>query len=510
MMKTPEPKVPAETVADGTAPKHALYYVGTLVYSRAGLAWVFMWLLWGDFCFTMMETVVPSIVPLRLRELDAPNWVLGVILVTVPSVLNVLLNPIISTTSDRHRGRFGRRIPFMMFSVPFISLALCLMAFSTEIGHLVHSLIGGATGWSSATVIIGVIAVAMMTFKFTDMFVNTVFWYLFNDVVPQAVMARFLGLFRMIGAAVGVIYNYVIFEYALSHMRLILLVVAGLYFVGFGLMCFIVKEGQYPPPAKFAGERRNIFVVIKAYAGQCLGHRIYRLFYMHNMFWSLSNACWIFLVFLKLSLGLTLAQIGTIAAGVGVVNFCLTYPAGALADRFHPLRVMLWIKVGLLAVAPLNLIWIFTRFSPDVNFNIILVLLVFNIPLSLIYQAVTLPMYMRLLPKNQYGQFCSFNAICTAAVGALGGVLGGLYIDLMRHFFPDATWGKDFYYRFAPVWPIPFLAMGLFLLVLLYREWKKLGGEAHYVPPDSGDINQEIVPERMETAETGVSNANSV
>jgi hypothetical protein len=175
MMKPPEPNVPTETVADGTAPKHALYYVGTLIYSRAGLAWVFMWLLWGDFCFTMMETVVPSIIPLRLRELDAPNWVLGVILVTVPSVLNVLLNPIISTTSDRHRGRFGRRIPFMMISAPFISLALCLMAFSTEIGHLVHGLIGGVTGWSSATVIIGVIAVAMMAFKFTDMFVNAVF-----------------------------------------------------------------------------------------------------------------------------------------------------------------------------------------------------------------------------------------------------------------------------------------------------------------------------------------------
>jgi hypothetical protein len=29
-----------------------------------------MWLLWGDFCFTMMEAVVPSIVPLRLKELE--------------------------------------------------------------------------------------------------------------------------------------------------------------------------------------------------------------------------------------------------------------------------------------------------------------------------------------------------------------------------------------------------------------------------------------------------------
>lgn len=41
------------------------FSVGTLVYSKAGLAALFMWLLWGDFCFTMIETVMPSIVPGR-------------------------------------------------------------------------------------------------------------------------------------------------------------------------------------------------------------------------------------------------------------------------------------------------------------------------------------------------------------------------------------------------------------------------------------------------------------
>jgi len=484
MLKPPDPDIPLADVAGGVAVKHPLYYVGTLVYSRAGLAWLFMWLLWGDFCFTMMETIVPSIVPLRLMELEAPNWVLGVILVTVPSVLNVLLNPVISTASDRHRGRFGRRIPFMLFSVPFISLALCLMAFSTEIGHLLHGLVGGASGWSRAAVTVGAIAVAMTAFKFTDMFVGTVFWYFFNDVVPQPVMARFLGLFRMIGAAVGVIYNYFIFQYALSHMRLILLVVGGIYFVGFGLMCLIVKEGEYPPPDKLADKRSNILAVFKAYAQQCLSHRIYWLFYLHNMSWSLANAYMIFGVFQRLALGLTLAQLGAIAAGVGAVNFCLTYPAGALADRFHALPVMLWVKVGMLAAAPLGLIWIFTRFPPDLNYKIVLVLTVLTLPLWLIYQAVSLPMTMCVLPKNQFGQFCSFNAMCCSAVGALGGVVCGLFIDGIRKLFPDATWGKDFCYRFVGLWPIPFLALGLFFLVLLYREWKRLGGIEHYVPPE--------------------------
>ncbi len=465
------------------AAKHPLYHVGTLVYSKAGLTSLFMWILWGDFCFTMMETVVPSIVPLRLKELQSPNWIMGLVLVTIPSILNVILNPIISTASDRHRGRFGRRIPFMLFTVPFVSITLCIMAFSTELGGWFHSMIGTATGWSTAAVTVGVIALAMGLFKFSDMFVNTVFWYFFNDVVPHNVMARFFSLFRIVGASAGVIYNYFIYQYALSHLRLIFLLVAGLYFVGFTLMCLMVKEGKYPPPSKLAEKRADVIQMVKNYAGECLKYRIYRYFFLHNMFWSLAGACGIFGVFLNLSLGLTLQQLGTIAAAVGVANVILTYPAGALADRFHPLRVMFWIKVGLLSIAPLNFIWLFTNFTPEVNFKIVIALNVVNLPLALIYNVVGLPMYMRILPKDRFGQFCSFNAICAAGIGALGGVVAGGYIDLMRRVFPDEAWGKDFCYRMIPAWGFPFLVLGMIFLVLLYRSWQKLGGDTHYVPP---------------------------
>ncbi len=461
------------------------FSVGTLVYSKAGLASLFMWLLWGDFCFTLMETVVPSIVPLRLKELQAPNWIIGLVLVTIPSILNVILNPIISTTSDRHRGRFGRRIPFMLFTAPFISITLCLMAFSTELGVWFHRMIGAATGYSPAAVTVGIIAVAMGLFKFSDTFVNTVFWYFFNDVVPHNVMGRFFSLFRIVGASAGVIYNYFVFQYALIHLRLIFLLVAGLYFFGFTLMCLMVKEGQYPPIAKLANKRGDILQIVKNYIKECLNHRIYHYFFLHNIFWSLAGACGIFTVFLNLSLGLTLPQIGSIAAAVGVANVILTYPAGALADRFHPLRVMLWIKVGLLLIAPLNCIWLFTNFTPDVNFKIVIALNIISLPLWLIYNVVGIPMYMRILPKDRFGQFCSFNAFSASAIGILGGVAAGGYIDLMRRVFPDKIWGNDFCYRMIPVWGLPFLILGLVFLVLLYRSWKKLGGDNHYVPPGS-------------------------
>jgi MFS family permease len=482
-MNNPESQIPPSPSPDGATVRHPLYYVGTLVYSRAGLAWVFMWLLWGDFCFTMMEAIVPSIVPLRLRELESPNWILGAVLTTIPSILNVLLNPVISTASDRHRGKYGRRIPFMFFTIPFVAIALCMMGFSTDLGRLLHGVIGTQTGWSAGGVTIGIIAFAMVLFKFSDMFVNTVFWYFFNDVVPDQVMARFLGLFRMVGAGAGALYAWFIYQFALSHMREIFLGAAGLYFVGFGAMCLMVKEGEYPPAAKLA-KRGDFLGMAKAYARECLQHKIYRYLFLHNIFWSLSTAVGIFMVFLYLSLGLTLNQLGKVGAIVGVATMLLTYPAGALADRFHPLRVMLWIKIALVATAPLGFIWMFTNFPPEVNFKIFIVFQVVALPMALIYTATGLPMLMRLLPKEKFGQFCSFNAICTAAIGAVGGIAAGLFFDLMKRIFPDAVWGKDFAYRMAPLWSLPCLIVGLVFMILLYRTWKQLGGIEHYVPPD--------------------------
>ncbi|MEI6339671.1 MAG: MFS transporter [Verrucomicrobiota bacterium] len=481
MNPTTQAPAPGSRASGG---KHPLYYVGTLVYSRGGLAWLFMWLLWGDFCFMMMEGVVPSIIPLRLRELEAPNWVLGVILITIPSILNVLLNPIISTASDRHRGRFGRRIPFMLFTVPFVTIALCIMGLSTELGKLLHGLVGTQTGWSTATLTTLVIAGAMVLFKFSDMFVNTVFWYFFNDVVPENVMAHFLGLFRIVGAAAGILYSYFIYQFALSHLREIFLGAAGLYFLGFTAMCLLVKEGKYPPTPSLA-KRGDILGMVKTYVRECLQHKIYRYLFLHNMVWNLASAVGIFTVLLNLSLGLTLDQLGKIAAAVGVANMILTYPASALADRFHPLRAMVWIKTAIVITAPLGFVWIFTRYAPEVNFRILIVLQVIALPMTLIYNATSLPMLMRILPKDRFGQFCSFNAICTAGAAAVSGIAVGAYFDFMRKLFPDATWGKDFCYRMAPLWSLPFLILGLLLLILLYRSWKELGGLSHYVPPGS-------------------------
>ncbi len=453
------------------------FKAGTLKYSLAGLGALFFWLLWGDFCFILMGVVWKNILPLQIKELAVPDWVIGLITVSIPSTLNMLLNPVISTTSDRFRSRWGRRRPFMMVATPAIAVLLAVIGLSPEIGRWFYEGgLGGMTGWSLGAITAGVIALTVFMFYIADLFVGTLFYYLFNDVVPREVMARFLALFRLVGSGAGVFFNYFIFPHALERMSEIFLGAALLYFFGFTLMCIFVKEGEYPPPEPLA-PRRHPWVLIKAYFKECTSDKIYILIYIHVMVWTMANICGVFSVFMNLSLGLTMQQIGTLAAVTGSIQMFLIYPAGMIADRFHPLRLMVWMESAIVVLTPLGLIFLFTSFSPEVNYWILFVFALLNMPLSLLYQATLMPLYMRIFPREKFGQFCSFNAMCIASVSAIGGIVGGLFIDLMRKAFPESVYGENFYYRMIPAWDSFFSVLALILLLVLYREWRKGEGE---------------------------------
>ena len=81
---------------------------GSLVYTKRGLIALFGWLLWGDVCFTLMEAVVPSILPLHFKNLGASNMTIGFVLTTLPGIFNLTVTPWLSFKSDRHRSRCRR------------------------------------------------------------------------------------------------------------------------------------------------------------------------------------------------------------------------------------------------------------------------------------------------------------------------------------------------------------------------------------------------------------------
>lgn len=65
-----------------------------------------------------METVVPSILLLKLNAIGVLNWVLGLILTAIPDLMAAAINPTISFQCDRFCSRWGRRIPALT-ATPF-------------------------------------------------------------------------------------------------------------------------------------------------------------------------------------------------------------------------------------------------------------------------------------------------------------------------------------------------------------------------------------------------------
>ena len=162
---------------------------------------------------------------------------------------------------------------------------------------------------------------------------------------------------------------------------------------------------------------------------------------------------------------------GQVEGAVTLISALLLYPAGCLADRFHPLVVMLWARVALLAASSIYLVFLFADFAPRVAFQIMLAASVITLPMMVVYTAAELPAYMRVLPRDRYGQFCSATALVRAGVVMVGGLAVGGFMDLMK----QVHGGGEFYYRYVPVWTMAFQLIGMVFLILLIRELKRRG-----------------------------------
>lgn len=453
------------------------YTCGTLAYTRLGLGALFAWLLWGDFCFQIMETVVPSVLPLKLKSLGASNTLMSVVMTTLPGILNMTVCPWVSFKSDRYRGRWGRRLPFIIWTMPFLTLTLIMLGWSQEIAQVVQRSVPAAASVAPATVTIGVIAVCLVLFQLFNMFVNSVFWYLFNDVVPPQFLGRFMGLFRIVGTAAGAFYNYFIFGHAETHMRAIITGGALLYFFGFGAMCLFVREGRYPPPVDDGAP--GLKGMITAFGKQAFSSRFYWYFYLMNAFASMAGACGFAGVFFNKQMGLTLDQMGKLGAYGGIAALVATYFTAVFVDRWHPLRISTYMAVFAAVTGFGGWVWIRVTLPAELYFWLALGGMLVGTFGACLQDACSIPLFMRLMPKSLYGQFSSANSIIRSVARIAGGMLAGPFLDLMMWL----NRGTDAAYRWIFIWPWLCSIVSAVFVCLGYREWKRLGGDESFRPP---------------------------
>jgi MFS family permease len=319
-------------------------------------------------------------------------------------------------------------------------------------------------------------------FDLFNMFVSTVYWYLFNDVVPQEMMGRFMGYFRLVSTITGAFYSFFLYKHAVTHMKELYLLAAGIYLVGFGAMCLRVKESDYPPPED-AGPNTTFREKVK--------HVVESLRISHYMYWTLSccfnalsNSIGVFGGFLMLSLVLTMSNIGIMGGINAIIGPIFFLFLGALVDRWHPVRVTAYTGLFGVFFCLGGWIWWFVDHPSPLVFMLTGVIGgIFSAPMGALGGIAGLPAIFVLLPRDKFGQYNGAMCLVRAVAIFAGGILAGLYMDGVKMLVPPHGDDPNWVYRFMFPYSAFFAVLSSYCSYKVYRGWKRFGGDKSYVPP---------------------------
>jgi maltose/moltooligosaccharide transporter len=481
-MASLEPQtVRIKTKAPPAAPEK-LYTVGTLSYTKRGIMVLFMWLLWGGFCFQLFETC-PSILSLKLHELDASKTVISAVTFGIPAWLGTIITPIVSFKSDRYRGRWGRRIPFLFWATPFMAAFMMLVGFAPQLGFWLQKFLLSFVSVSPNTIAIALITAFYVCFCVSNLFVTSIWAYLLADVVPLEFQAKFISFFQTVSTAITLCFNFFIMKYSMDYMAQIFTGAAVIYLVGFWITCWRVKEGQYPPPPVAEAGRRGFIASFQLYFKECFCHRLYVYFFLASFFFGLANAMNVFGQIFWRTGGMSLDMIGKLGAVRDLFPLIL-YPllgmfTGLLMHKWRPFRVVLICMIGQMVVWCFRGIYLFWSPVPMQFWVSELCVVVSLYAIGVFYTVAGAPLTIQFFPRDQFGQFSSANAMMRNIGVTIGGIGTGIFMDLVTTFFP-----RDGYcFRFMFIWVVVFFALGNIFLYWCYRGYLRRGGPDNYVPP---------------------------
>lgn len=444
------------------------WQVGTLTYTRMGLVVLFCWLLWGDFGYFLKEKSIPQTVQFFLGKFDVPDVVVGFLLGSLPWLLAIIVVPVVGYRSDRYRSRWGRRIPFLVLPTFVTFIAMLVMAFSSELGRSIHGLLGESSPGEKIMIIM-VFAGSWTAFEFCTIICSLVFQGLVIDVVPQAVIGRFFALFRVVALLAGVLFNYYVFGFVEEQFSMILIGVGVIYLICFLMMCIGVKEGSYPPPPREDTEKTGLAKLwpsICTYCRDCFSRPYYRwIFASLALGYTTATPIVLFGLLYAQSLGMSMKDFGRFGAIQLLVSMVQAYPVGWLADRFHPMRIMLVALVSL--VVSTAVAFYLVRDAAGYGWAIVICG-----TLAGFYGNATAALPGVLFPKEKFATYDSARQVIIAVSGIVFAPLCGFFLDLLGH---------D--YRFMYLLACALAVCALVVSLFAYRRFLACGGPKHYVAP---------------------------
>lgn len=438
---------------------------GALVYTPGTLAALFGWLLWGDFAFQLKERILVVAAPLMLRHLQASDFLVGLLVGSLPQALGMIITPIIAVKSDRYRSRWGRRIPFLFVPAPIASAALIGMAFTPEFGRWLHALLAAHSPGVVACQLIA-FAVCWTVFDLFTVFVNAIFESLINDVVPRTTIGKFFGFFRAVSLLAGIIFNFWIIGHVQEHFRVVFLVLAAIYGGGICLMCLYVREGPLPPE-ETGRPKRGFLASARLYLKECYTSPYYVWVFLAMTLGQIAaGPVNTFSIFYAQSLGMSMERYGKLLVATYLVSFALSFVLGWLADRFHPVRVGL----ATLVLYGATMAWGAWGATTPATFGVAFML---HGVLMGSFLTGTASLRQRLFPTSKFAQFWSASNI------VLG--LGYVVIPPAVGLWLDAT-GNVYRYTFAG--SAVLAGFGIVAFLVVHRRFMALGGPRGYVPPE--------------------------
>lgn len=404
---------------------------GTPVVAAAvaiGLPALIGFLLLGDLAWSLKERAMPDLFKVQLREFSQDTVLLNVLFGALPSAIAMLIGPVMGAWSDRIRTRIGRRIPFLLACAPLVSLSMAGLAYSEPIGQALWQW-AGADAESRERYIVASMCVFWTLYEVFTILTTALFIALVNDTMPQRILGRFFGMFRIISLGVGVVFFYFVFGNELPELvRSVMLTIAGAFLAGFMLLCWGVKEPAYPAPTP----RQKASLQILH------GDDDTSPWFLMLLFVTLAIAT---ICVLPVNInsynaigqfGVDRHDYGRAVAAAYSISIVLALPVGWLADRFHPLRVG-YVALGLYALCML-VAW--QAVSGRLTF---LIWFVAHAVLAGTFLTGTAALLPKLLPRARFSSLAALS-------GALTGLLT-VFFTIGMGALLDAN-GRDFHVIF--------------------------------------------------------------
>jgi maltose/moltooligosaccharide transporter len=474
------PVLPYKTPVNPVLPlRERRYHAGTLTYTFGGLVVLFFWLLWGDFTISLKDRSVTPTFQVLLRTHEASAFVMGLLLSFLPPLIVIFLIPVISFKSDRHRGKWGRRIPFLLIPTPLAVLTMVGLGYSPMIGRWIWNLMGGASsGIRENTCILICIGAGWTLFEFANITCGAVFSWLINDVVPRPMFGRFYGMFRALSLIAGMVFMKTLYGTVKTHYLIVFISLGALYGVSFTAMCLMVKEGEPPPLDESREKGRGAFTNIRngigTYVRDCFTNPYYLWFFLsfalaHAAFTPINN----YSIPFSTSLGMSDERYGYFSFVQFGVSLALSIPIGLLADKIHPIRATL-IALGLYAVVTLVAFFFVRSARAFAAAHVICG------ACSGIWLTASAPLGPRLLPKSKFASYVSALGIFTSIGTMIVGPLVGALLDWLN--LGRKIEQYDFHYMY--LWASIFITLSLVVTLVVYRRFLAYGGTHGYVAPE--------------------------